>query len=251
MDLNSLMLQIDEAAAAACQSADASIKGGYLWQNFPQVRGCADYNAALMLLAQEKQAALIAAQGAGFGGVPHQGFGQAQPTGYGGVPQQGFGQPQASYGGAPQQGFGQATPAGFGQATPAGFGQATQQGFGQTQAGFGQQPQAGFGQAPQQGFGQPQAGYGQQQDTTPAGAAQFAGYKPPADVKPGSDKILGILPKKYVAMLIVGAVLLTVVILIGVNIRNAFRTDTPNVPAVNNGGDLWNAPDDPFQGLFD
>ena len=105
-----LAVQIDGQIAQSCGSHDPNVKSSYIIQKYPQVRSCANYSEAVLLLARE-QAALQAPQ-MGYGHTPQPTFGQQhnslgqlqsgfgrnnqqQSSGFGGSQAGGFGQPQA------------------------------------------------------------------------------------------------------------------------------------------------------------
>lgn len=217
-----LAVQIDGQIAQGCGSHDPNVKSSYIIQKYPQVRNCANYTEAVMMLARE-QAALQA---------PQTGYSQPQPS---------FGQRQSSIGQL-QSGFGQPQQMG-------GYGQ--QQGFGQPQQGFGQpqqdfMAQQSFGQAPPAGvFGQPAV-----PQTGQVGASQFTAFQPPKQAKASNGKVLGIIPPKVFAIVVISIVAIIVIGGIGVSIKNALNPKPPaqtqqveeNVPAT---------PDDLFDDLFD
>ena len=200
--------QIDGQVAQAVGSQDPQAKGGFLWQKYPQVHSCANYNDAVMLLARE-QAALQQPQPQ----QQSQGFGAAPPAqGFGAAPQQGFDQ---------QQGFGVQL------SQQQGFGMQQQQapGFGDM-GGFGQQVQ-GFGQPPQPNvFGTPavpQAGQ--------PGAAQFNAFKAPATKGKAPGKVFGFIPSNVFAIILIGVIAVIVVGGIIMSIINATKPKVTPPPS--------------------
>jgi len=242
-----LAVQIDGQIAQSCGSHDPNVKSSYIIQKYPQVRSCANYSEAVLLLARE-QAALQVPQ-MGYGHTPQPTFGQQhnslgqlqsgfgrnnqqQSSGFGGSQAGGFGQPQAGGFGQPQAGgFGQPQAGGFGQPQAGGFGQPQAGGFGQLQpqqfGGFGQQdfgvPSQSFGTPPPPGvFGQPAI-----PQTGQVGASQFTVFQPPKESKPKSDKILGFIPPKVFAVAVIAIVVSIVIGGIAVSIKNAVRPKQP------------------------
>lgn len=212
-----LAVQIDGQIAQSCGSHDPNVKSSYIIQKYPQVRSCANYSEAVLLLARE-QAAL-----------------QAPQMGYGHTPQSTFGQQHNSLGQL-QSGFGrnnQQQSSGFGGPQAGGFGQPQAGGFGQPQAGgFGQQdfgvPSQSFGTPPPPGvFGQPAI-----PQTGQVGASQFTAFQPPKESKPKSDKILGFIPPKVFAVVVIAIVASIVIGGIAVSIKNAVspKQPKPNAP---------------------
>lgn len=213
-----LAVQIDGQIAQSCGSHDPNIKSSYIIQKYPQVRSCANYSEAVLLLARE-QAAL-----------------QAPQMGYGHTPQPTFGQQHNSFGQL-QSGFGrnnQQQSSGFGGLQAGGFGQPQAGGFGQPQqfGGFGQQdfgvPFQSFGAPPPLGvFGQPAI-----PQTGQVGASQFTAFQPPKESKPKSDKILGFIPPKVFAVVVIAIVASIVIGGIAVSIKNAVspKQPKPNAP---------------------
>jgi len=222
-----LAVQIDGQIAQSCGSHDPNIKSSYIIQKYPQVRSCANYSEAVLLLARE-QAAL-----------------QAPQMGYGHTPQPTFGQQHNSFGQL-QSGFGrnnQQQSSGFGGLQAGGFGQPQQ--FG----GFGQQdfgvPSQSFGAPPPPGvFGQPAI-----PQTGQVGASQFTAFQPPKESKPKSDKLLGFIPPKVFAVAVIAIVVSIVIGGIVGSIKNFVSPKQPKT----------NAPieqtvpqsENPIDGLFD
>lgn len=210
-----LAVQIDGQIAQSCGSHDPNVKSGYIIQKYPQVRSCANYSEAVLLLARE-QAALQAPQ-MGYGHTPQPTFGQQHNS---------LGQLQSGFGRNNQQqssGFGGSQAGGFGQPQAGGFGQPQPQQFG----GFGQQdfgvPSQSFGTPPPPGvFGQPAI-----PQTGQVGASQFTAFQPPKESKPKSDKILGFIPPKVFAVAVIAIVVSIVIGGIAVSIKNAVRPKQP------------------------
>ena len=218
-----LAVQIDGQIAQSCGSHDPNVKSSYIIQKYPQVRSCANYSEAVLLLARE-QAALQAPQ-MGYGHTPQPTFGQ-QHNSLGQL-QSGFGrnnqQQSSGFGGSQAGGFGQPQAGGFGQPQAGGFGQLQPQQFG----GFGQQdfgvPSQSFGTPPPPGvFGQPAI-----PQTGQVGASQFTAFQPPKESKPKSDKILGFIPPKVFAVAVIAIVVSIVIGGIAVSIKNAVRPKQP------------------------
>jgi len=215
-----LAVQIDGQIAQSCGSHDPNVKSSYIIQKYPQVRSCANYSEAVLLLARE-QAALQAPQ-MGYGHTPQPTFGQQHNS---------FGQLQSGFGRNNQQqssGFGGLQAGGFGQPQVGGFGQPQPQQFG----GFGQQdfgvPSQSFGTPPPPGvFGQPAI-----PQTGQVGASQFTAFQPPKESKPKSDKILGFIPPKVFAVAVIAIVVSIVIGGIAVSIKNAVspKQPKPNAP---------------------
>jgi len=215
-----LAVQIDGQIAQSCGSHDPNIKSSYIIQKYPQVRSCANYSEAVLLLARE-QAALQAPQ-MGYGHTPQPTFGQQHNS---------LGQLQSGFGRNNQQqssGFGGSQAGGFGQPQAGGFGQPQPQQFG----GFGQQdfgvPSQSFGTPPPPGvFGQPAI-----PQTGQVGASQFTAFQPPKESKPKSDKILGFIPPKVFAVAVIAIVVSIVIGGIAVSIKNAVspKQPKPNAP---------------------
>jgi len=215
-----LAVQIDGQIAQSCGSHDPNIKSSYIIQKYPQVRSCANYSEAVLLLARE-QAALQAPQ-MGYGHTPQPTFGQQHNS---------LGQLQSGFGRNNQQqssGFGGSQAGGFGQPQAGGFGQPQPQQFG----GFGQQdfgvPSQSFGTPPPPGvFGQPAI-----PQTGQVGASQFTVFQPPKESKPKSDKILGFIPPKVFAVAVIAIVVSIVIGGIAVSIKNAVspKQPKPNAP---------------------
>ena len=215
-----LAVQIDGQIAQSCGSHDPNIKSSYIIQKYPQVRSCANYSEAVLLLARE-QAALQAPQ-MGYGHTPQPTFGQQHNS---------LGQLQSGFGRNNQQqssGFGGSQAGGFGQPQVGGFGQPQPQQFG----GFGQQdfgvPSQSFGTPPPPGvFGQPAI-----PQTGQVGASQFTAFQPPKESKPKSDKILGFIPPKVFAVAVIAIVVSIVIGGIAVSIKNAVspKQPKPNAP---------------------
>lgn len=218
-----LAVQIDGQIAQSCGSHDPNVKSSYIIQKYPQVRSCANYSEAVLLLARE-QAALQAPQ-MGYGHTPQPTFGQQhnslgqlqsgfgrnnqqQSSGFGGSQAGGFGQPQAG-------GFGQPQAGGFGQPQPQQFGGFGQQGFGVPSQSFGAPPPTGV-------FGQPAI-----PQTGQVGASQFTAFQPPKESKPKSDKMLGFIPPKVFAVVVIAIVVSIVIGGIVVSIKNAVRPKQP------------------------
>ena len=210
-----LAVQIDGQIAQSCGSHDPNVKSSYIIQKYPQVRSCANYSEAVLLLARE-QAALQAPQ-MGYGHTPQPTFGQQHnslgqlQSGFGRNNQQqssGFGQPQAG-------GFGQPQAGGFGQPQPQQFGGFGQQGFGVPSQSFGAPPPTGV-------FGQPAI-----PQTGQVGASQFTAFQPPKESKPKSDKMLGFIPPKVFAVVVIAIVVSIVIGGIAVSIKNAVRPKQP------------------------
>lgn len=221
-----LAVQIDGQIAQGCGSHDPNAKSSYIIQKYPQVRNCANYTEAVMMIARE-QAALQAPQ-TGFS-QPQPSFGQRQSSI--GQLQSGFGQPQQAGGfGQPQQ-FG-----GFGQ-QPQGFGQP-QQDFGMTQQSFGQAPPPGL-------FGQPAI-----PQTGQVGASQFTAFQPPKASKASNGKVLGFIPPKVFAVVVISIVAIIVIGGIGVSIKNAINPKQPK-PNTQIEQNAPTTPDDLFDDLFD
>jgi len=218
-----LAVQIDGQIAQSCGSHDPNVKSSYIIQKYPQVRSCANYSEAVLLLARE-QAALQAPQ-MGYGHTPQPTFGQQHnslgqlQSGFGRNNQQqssGFGQPQAGGFGQPQAGgFGQPQAGGFGQPQPQQFGGFGQQGFGVPSQSFGAPPPPGV-------FGQPAI-----PQTGQVGASQFTAFQPPKESKPKSDKMLGFIPPKVFAVVVIAIVVSIVIGGIAVSIKNAVRPKQP------------------------
>lgn len=226
-----LAVQIDGQIAQSCGSHDPNVKSSYIIQKYPQVRSCANYSEAVLLLARE-QAALQAPQ-MGYGHTPQSTFGQQhnslgqlqsgfgrnnqqQSSGFGGSQAGGFGQPQAGGFGQPQAGgFGQPQAGGFGQPQPQQFGGFGQQGFGVPSQSFGAPPPTGV-------FGQPAI-----PQTGQVGASQFTAFQPPKESKPKSDKMLGFIPPKVFAVVVIAIVVSIVIGGIAVSIKNAVRPKQP------------------------
>jgi len=218
-----LAVQIDGQIAQSCGSHDPNVKSSYIIQKYPQVRSCANYSEAVLLLARE-QAALQAPQ-MGYGHTPQPTFGQQHnslgqlQSGFGRNNQQqssGFGQPQAGGFGQPQAGgFGQPQAGGFGQPQPQQFGGFGQQGFGVPSQSFGAPPPTGV-------FGQPAI-----PQTGQVGASQFTAFQPPKESKPKSDKMLGFIPPKVFAVVVIAIVVSIVIGGIAVSIKNAVRPKQP------------------------
>lgn len=223
-----LAVQIDGQIAQSCGSHDPNVKSSYIIQKYPQVRSCANYSEAVLLLARE-QAALQAPQ-MGYGHTPQPTFGQQhnslgqlqsgfgrnnqqQSSGFGGSQAGGFGQPQAG-------GFGQPQAGGFGQPQPQQFGGFGQQGFGVPSQSFGAPPPTGV-------FGQPAI-----PQTGQVGASQFTAFQPPKESKPKSDKMLGFIPPKVFAVVVIAIVVSIVIGGIVVSIKNAVspKQPKPNAP---------------------
>jgi len=210
-----LAVQIDGQIAQSCGSHDPNVKSSYIIQKYPQVRSCANYSEAVLLLARE-QAALQAPQ-MGYGHTPQPTFGQQHNS---------LGQLQSGFGRNNQQqssGFGGSQAGGFGQPQAGGFGQPQPQQFG----GFGQQdfgvPSQSFGTPPPPGvFGQPAI-----PQTGQVGASQFTVFQPPKESKPKSDKILGFIPPKVFAVAVIAIVVSIVIGGIAVSIKNAVRPKQP------------------------
>lgn len=211
-----LAVQIDGQIAQGCGSHDPNAKSSYIIQRYPQVRNCANYTEAVMMLARE-QAALQA---------PQTGFSQPQPS---------FGQRQSSIGQL-QSGFGQPQQAG-------GFGQSQQfGGFGQPQQDLGMAQQS-FGQAPPPGlFGQPAI-----PQTGQVGASQFTAFQPPKTSKPSNGKVLGFIPPKVFAVVVISIVAIIVIGGIGVSIKNALNPKQPKTQIEQN----ISTPDNLVDDLFD
>lgn len=215
-----LAVQIDGQIAQSCGSHDPNVKSSYIIQKYPQVRSCANYSEAVLLLARE-QAALQAPQ-MGYGHTPQPTFGQQHNS---------LGQLQSGFGRNNQQqssGFGGSQAGGFGQPQAGGFGQPQPQQFG----GFGQQdfgvPSQSFGTPPPPGvFGQPAI-----PQTGQVGASQFTAFQPPKESKPKSDKILGFIPPKVFAVAVIAIVVSIVIGGIVVSIKNAVspKQPKPNAP---------------------
>lgn len=215
-----LAVQIDGQIAQSCGSHDPNVKSSYIIQKYPQVRSCANYSEAVLLLARE-QAALQAPQ-MGYGHTPQPTFGQQHNS---------LGQLQSGFGRNNQQqssGFGGPQAGGFGQPQAGGFGQSQPQQFG----GFGQQdfgvPSQSFGTPPPPGvFGQPAI-----PQTGQVGASQFTAFQPPKESKPKSDKILGFIPPKVFAVAVIAIVVSIVIGGIVVSIKNAVspKQPKPNAP---------------------
>ena len=215
-----LAVQIDGQIAQSCGSHDPNVKSSYIIQKYPQVRSCANYSEAVLLLARE-QAALQAPQ-MGYGHTPQPTFGQQHNS---------LGQLQSGFGRNNQQqssGFGGSQAGGFGQPQVGGFGQPQPQQFG----GFGQQdfgvPSQSFGTPPPPGvFGQPAI-----PQTGQVGASQFTAFQPPKESKPKSDKILGFIPPKVFAVAVIAIVVSIVIGGIVVSIKNAVspKQPKPNAP---------------------
>lgn len=215
-----LAVQIDGQIAQSCGSHDPNVKSSYIIQKYPQVRSCANYSEAVLLLARE-QAALQAPQ-MGYGHTPQPTFGQQHNS---------LGQLQSGFGRNNQQqssGFGGPQAGGFGQPQAGGFGQSQPQQFG----GFGQQdfgvPSQSFGTPPPPGvFGQPAI-----PQTGQVGASQFTAFQPPKESKPKSDKILGFIPPKVFAVVVIAIVASIVIGGIAVSIKNAVspKQPKPNAP---------------------
>lgn len=215
-----LAVQIDGQIAQSCGSHDPNVKSSYIIQKYPQVRSCANYSEAVLLLARE-QAALQAPQ-MGYGHTPQPTFGQQHNS---------LGQLQSGFGRNNQQqssGFGGSQAGGFGQPQAGGFGQPQPQQFG----GFGQQdfgvPSQSFGTPPPPGvFGQPAI-----PQTGQVGASQFTAFQPPKESKPKSDKILGFIPPKVFAVVVIAIIVSIVIGGIAVSIKNAVspKQPKPNAP---------------------
>lgn len=215
-----LAVQIDGQIAQSCGSHDPNVKSSYIIQKYPQVRSCANYSEAVLLLARE-QAALQAPQ-MGYGHTPQPTFGQQHNS---------LGQLQSGFGRNNQQqssGFGGSQAGGFGQPQAGGFGQLQPQQFG----GFGQQdfgvPSQSFGTPPPPGvFGQPAI-----PQTGQVGASQFTAFQPPKESKPKSDKMLGFIPPKVFAVVVIAIVVSIVIGGIVVSIKNAVspKQPKPNAP---------------------
>lgn len=207
-----LAVQIDGQIAQSCGSHDPNVKSSYIIQKYPQVRSCANYSEAVLLLARE-QAALQAPQ-MGYGHTPQPTFGQQHNS---------LGQLQSGFGRNNQQqssGFGQPQAGGFGQLQPQQFG-----GFGQKDFGV---PSQSFGTPPPPGvFGQPAI-----PQTGQVGASQFTAFQPPKESKPKSDKMLGFIPPKVFAVAVIAIVVSIVIGGIAVSIKNAVspKQPKPNAP---------------------
>ena len=202
-----LAVQIDGQIAQSCGSHDPNVKSSYIIQKYPQVRSCANYSEAVLLLARE-QAALQAPQ-MGYGHTPQPTFGQQHNS---------LGQLQSGFGRNNQQqssGFGQPQAGGFGQPQPQQFGGFGQQGFGVPSQSFGAPPPPGV-------FGQPAI-----PQTGQVGASQFTAFQPPKESKPKSDKMLGFIPPKVFAVVVIAIVVSIVIGGIAVSIKNAVRPKQP------------------------
>jgi len=210
-----LAVQIDGQIAQSCGSHDPNVKSSYIIQKYPQVRSCANYSEAVLLLARE-QAALQVPQ-MGYGHTPQPTFGQ-QHNSLGQL-QSGFGrnnqQQSSGFGGSQAGGFGQPQAGGFGQPQPQQFGGFGQQGFGVPSQSFGTPPPPGV-------FGQPAI-----PQTGQVGASQFTVFQPPKESKPKSDKILGFIPPKVFAVAVIAIVVSIVIGGIAVSIKNAVRPKQP------------------------
>lgn len=215
-----LAVQIDGQIAQSCGSHDPNVKSSYIIQKYPQVRSCANYSEAVLLLARE-QAALQAPQ-MGYGHTPQPTFGQ-QHNSLGQL-QSGFGrnnqQQSSGFGGSQAGGFGQPQAGGFGQPQPQQFGGFGQQGFGVPSQSFGAPPPTGV-------FGQPAI-----PQTGQVGASQFTAFQPPKESKPKSDKMLGFIPPKVFAVVVIAIVVSIVIGGIVVSIKNAVspKQPKPNAP---------------------
>lgn len=215
-----LAIQIDGQIAQSCGSHDPNVKSSYIIQKYPQVRSCANYSEAVLLLARE-QAALQAPQ-MGYGHTPQPTFGQ-QHNSLGQL-QSGFGrnnqQQSSGFGGSQADGFGQPQAGGFGQPQPQQFGGFGQQDFGVPSQSFGTPPPPGV-------FGQPAI-----PQTGQVGASQFTAFQPPKESKPKSDKILGFIPPKVFAVAVIAIVVSIVIGGIVVSIKNAVspKQPKPNAP---------------------
>lgn len=215
-----LAVQIDGQIAQSCGSHDPNVKSSYIIQKYPQVRSCANYSEAVLLLARE-QAALQAPQ-MGYGHTPQPTFGQ-QHNSLGQL-QSGFGrnnqQQSSRFGGSQAGGFGQPQAGGFGQPQPQQFGGFGQQDFGVPSQSFGTPPPPGV-------FGQPAI-----PQTGQVGASQFTAFQPPKESKPKSDKILGFIPPKVFAVAVIAIVVSIVIGGIVVSIKNAVspKQPKPNAP---------------------
>lgn len=231
-----LAVQIDGQIAQSCGSHDPNVKSSYIIQKYPQVRSCANYSEAVLLLARE-QAALQAPQ-MGYGHTPQSTFGQQHNS---------LGQLQSGFGRNNQQqssGFGGSQAGGFGQPQAGGFGQPQPQQFG----GFGQQdfgvPSQSFGAPPPPGvFGQPAI-----PQTGQVGASQFTAFQPPKESKPKSDKLLGFIPPKVFAVVVIAIVVSIVIGGIAVSIKNAVspKQPKPNTPIEQTAPQSENSIDDLF-----
>jgi len=222
--IQELAMQIDGQIAQSCGSQDPNAKGNYILQKYPQVRGCANYHDAVMLLAKEQAALQMPSQAPV---MPQANYGQG---GFGQPTQVGLGQPMQ---GQPMQGQpmqGQPMQGGSMQGQPMqGFGQ---QGYGAVPPSFGQ-PTHGFGQPPSPGvFGTPAI-----PQTGVPGSSQFTAFQPPKDTsKKNTDKILGFIPSSIFAVLIIGIISFIVIGGIIASIVNATKgKKTPpdtNIPAI-------------------
>lgn len=230
-----LAVQIDGHIAQACGSHDPNVKGSYVLQKYPQVRSCANYSEAVLLLARE-QAALQA---------PQMGYGQTQQT---------FGQQHSSLGQL-QSGFGrnnqaQQSGGGFGQPQTGGFGQPAGS-FGQPAGSFGA-PAGGFGGQPDFGTPPPPGLFGQPAipQAGQVGASQFTAFQPPKATKPKSDKVLGFIPTKVLVVVAIAIVVCIVIGGIGVSIKNAVspKQPKPNAPIEQT---VPTGEDNPIDSLFD
>lgn len=207
-----LAVQIDGQIAQSCGSHDPNVKSSYIIQKYPQVRSCANYSEAVLLLARE-QAALQAPQ-MGYGHTPQPTFGQQHNS---------LGQLQSGFGRNNQQqssGFGGSQAGGFGQPQPQQLGGFGQQDFGVPSQSFGTPPPPGV-------FGQPAI-----PQTGQVGASQFTAFQPPKESKPKSDKILGFIPPKVFAVAVIAIVVSIVIGGIVVSIKNAVspKQPKPNAP---------------------
>lgn len=207
-----LAVQIDGQIAQSCGSHDPNVKSSYIIQKYPQVRSCANYSEAVLLLARE-QAALQAPQ-MGYGHTPQPTFGQQHNS---------LGQLQSGFGRNNQQqssGFGGSQAGGFGQPQPQQLGGFGQQDFGVPSQSFGTPPPPGV-------FGQPAI-----PQTGQVGASQFTAFQPPKESKPKSDKILGYIPPKVFAVAVIAIVVSIVIGGIVVSIKNAVspKQPKPNAP---------------------
>lgn len=206
-----LAVQIDGQIAQSCGSHDPNVKSSYIIQKYPQVRSCANYSEAVLLLARE-QAALQAPQ-MGYGHTPQPTFGQQHNS---------LGQLQSGFGRNNQQqssGFGGSQAGGFGQPQPQQFGGFGQQDFGVPSQSFGTPPPPGV-------FGQPAI-----PQTGQVGASQFTAFQPPKESKPKSDKLLGFIPPKVFAVAVIAIVVSIVIGGIVVSIKNVVSPKQPKTNA--------------------
>ena len=84
-------------------------------------------------------------------------------------------------------------------------------------------PSQSFGTPPPPGvFGQPAI-----PQTGQVGASQFTVFQPPKESKPKSDKMLGFIPPKIFAVVVIAIVVSIVIGGIAVSIKNAVRPKQP------------------------